>query len=123
MVSNRSSIIVSFYKKEVLHEASHRSYMEADVSIVNNSRRTKYINRIMLIYSPEIYPHSMISQELIKVEPEEEIRIPIHLDQGYIEKNRVRRSILRSAKALVSDTKGKNGSRKLGLRNWNCIGY
>lgn len=108
IVLNKSSLIVSFHFKEFFDEDAKKICIAAEISIVNNSRRTKYINHVGLKCRPRIYSSLTVSQELKKIEPEEEIRIPIHLTRRHFQNE----PLPRSAKVIVSDTTGRKWRSK-----------
>ncbi len=112
IVLNRSSITVRLYSKYVLEEESRSAHMEAEVSVINNSRRAKYINYIALTYSPlPKQRYFIVSQDLYKVEPEEEVKIPIHLNRGYLQEEYKPAFV----KAIIRDTRGKKWKSKGGI--------
>lgn len=109
VVLNKSSIAVRLYSKYILDESSLNAHLEAEVSITNKSRRTKYINYIALTYSPlPKQRHYIISQEIIKIEPEEETKVPISLERGYLQEEYKPVAV----KAIIRDTRGKRWKSK-----------
>ena len=86
--------------------------MEAEVSIVNKSRRTKYINTVALTYSPiPKQRYYIVSQDQYEVRPEEEIKIPIYLDRSYLQEEHKPAFV----KAIVRDTTGKKWKSRDGI--------
>lgn len=110
---NKSAFSVRLHTKYVLGNqamTTHNenslikiAHKEAEVIIINNSRRTKYINCIALTYSPlPNQRYFIVSQELKKIEPEEEVKVPIHLEPGYLQINKKPASV----GAIIWDTTG-----------------
>lgn len=112
IASNRSSISVKLYSKHFFDEESKKTYMEAEISIVNKSRRTKYINSVALTYSPiPQQRYFIVTQDQYKIEPEEEIKIPVHLDRSYLQKEHKPTFV----RAIIRDTKGKKWRSRDGI--------
>lgn len=109
IIMNKSSLLVNLYAKYVFNDSTKIAHREAEVAITNNSRRVKYINYIALTYSPlPKQKYFIVSEELKKIEPEEEIKIPIHLERGYLQEDKKPASV----KAIIRDTKGKQWKSK-----------
>lgn len=120
---NKSTLFVKLHTKYIFEDSTKEVYnekdlirvahKEAEVVVTNNSRRTKYINYIALTYSPlPGQRYFIVSEELKRIEPEEEVKVPIHLKRGYLQENKKPAFV----KAIIRDTTGKKWKSKTRIK-------